>query len=41
MDKNANLKNAMSDYLIELTRTKNKSPEMAATITELYKLLLK
>ena len=38
MDKE--LRNAVREYLLELLAEKNKSPEMAATIAELYRLLL-
>lgn len=33
------LEKIMRDYLISLIKTKNKSPEMAATITKLYELI--
>ena len=34
------LHNEVREYLLELLSEKNKSPEMAATIAELYRLLL-
>jgi len=34
------LRNIVRDYLISLIKTENKSPEMAATITKLYELLV-
>mgnify|MGYP001263098580 FL=1 len=38
MDKE--LRKAVREYLLELLSEKNKSPKMAATIAELYRLLL-
>lgn len=38
MDKK--LRKVVREYLLELLIEKNKSPEMAATISELYRLLL-